>query len=202
MTGVSSAKRLAIWLAIAHTYTAMIAIIMDMWQWTVQTRYHHQAHQPCHRTNNRDWNRRPSSSQPSHTRRLHHDHRDRSRLSRSCSHPSNHSYWSSSHHEHHRNCSRSSHRYSHHSSLHNRSSSWHRYHRDTLHTRSSHPNTSRDDSRSRHNTKHHHYKPAQGSSSTKYENKSQKPKQVSIDDPLSDYYSLEESESNSEDDLN
>ena len=36
----------------------------------------------------------------------------------------------------------------------------------------------------------------------KYKDKRQKPKQVSIDDPLSDYYSLDESESNSEDDLN
>ena len=30
MTGVSSAKRLAIWLAIAHTYAPMMAIIMGM----------------------------------------------------------------------------------------------------------------------------------------------------------------------------
>ena len=46
-TGVSSAKRLAIWLAIAHTYAATIAIIMGMQQWTVQTRYYHQAHHPA-----------------------------------------------------------------------------------------------------------------------------------------------------------
>ena len=46
MTDVSSAKRLAIWLTIAHTYAAMIAIITGMWQWTVQTRYCHQAHHP------------------------------------------------------------------------------------------------------------------------------------------------------------
>ena len=45
-----------------------------------------------HRTNNRDRNRRSSSRQPSHTRRLCHDHRDRSRFSRSRSHPHNHSY--------------------------------------------------------------------------------------------------------------
>ena len=46
-TGVSSAKRLDIWPTIAHTYTAMITIIMGMQQWTVQTRYHHQAHHPA-----------------------------------------------------------------------------------------------------------------------------------------------------------
>ena len=34
--------------------------------------------QSHHRTDNRDRNRRSSSRQPSHTRRLHHDHRDRS----------------------------------------------------------------------------------------------------------------------------
>ena len=164
---------------------------------------------PYHqRTNNRDRNRRSSSRQPSHTRCLHHDHRDRSRFSHSHSRPCNHSYQSSSQHEHCRNRSRSSHRYYRHSSSCNRSSSSHRYHRDTPHTRPSCCNTPRDDSRSRHNTKHCHYKPAQGSSSTtqassqKYEDERQKPKQVSIDDPLSDYYSLEEGESNSEEDLN
>ena len=161
-----------------------------------------------HRTNNRDRNKRSSSRRPSHTRHLHHNHRDRSRFSCSCSCPCNHSYQSSSQHEHCRNCSRSSHRYSHCSSSCNKSSSSHRYCKDTPHTRPSHRNTSRDDSRSRHNTKHCHYKPARGSSSTtqassqKYEDKRQRPKQVSIDNPLSDYYSLEESESDSEDDLN
>ena len=45
-----------------------------------------------HRTNNRDRNKRSSSRQPSHTRHLHHDHRDRSRFSCSHSHPCNHSY--------------------------------------------------------------------------------------------------------------
>ena len=46
MIGASNAKRLAIWLTIAHTYNAMIVIITDMQQWTAQTRYHHQVHHP------------------------------------------------------------------------------------------------------------------------------------------------------------
>ena len=162
----------------------------------------------CHRTDNRDRNRRSSSRWPIHTRHLCHDHRDWSRFSRSQSHPRNYSYRSNSQHEHCRNHSRSFHRSSHHSSLHNRSSSSHHYCRDTPHCRPSHCNTSRDDSRSQHNTKHHQYKPAQGSSSAaqassqKYEDRKQKQKQVIIDDPPSEYYSSDESERNSEDDLN
>ena len=113
-----------------------------------------------HRTDNRDRNRQSSSRQPSHTRCLHHNHRDRPRFSCSQSRPCNYSYRSNSQHENPRNCSRSFHRSSCCSSLHNRSSSSHCYCRDTPHTRPSHHNTSRDDSRSRHNTKHHQYKPA------------------------------------------
>ena len=45
MIGAFNAKKLATWHAIVHTYGAMIVIIMDMWQWTAQTRYHHQV---CH----------------------------------------------------------------------------------------------------------------------------------------------------------
>ena len=63
-----------------------------------------------HRTNNRDRNRRSTSRQPSNTRCLHHNHRDRSRFSRSRSHPRNYSHRSNSQHEHHRNHSRSFHR--------------------------------------------------------------------------------------------
>ena len=39
-------------------------------------------------------------------------------------------------------------------------------------------------------------------SSQKYEDRKQKPKQVIIDNPLSDYYSSDESENDLEDDLN
>ena len=55
-----------------------------------------------HRTDNKDRNRRSSSRQPSHTRHSCHDHKDRSRFSRSQSRPHNYSYRSNSQHEHHR----------------------------------------------------------------------------------------------------
>ena len=45
MTGVSNVKKLAIWHAIAPTYSATTVIIMDMLPWTAQIRYHHLAHQ-------------------------------------------------------------------------------------------------------------------------------------------------------------
>ena len=45
MTGVFNAKRLVIWHAIAPTYAAMIVIITDMSPWTAQIRYCHLVHQ-------------------------------------------------------------------------------------------------------------------------------------------------------------
>ena len=45
MTGVSNAKKLATWHAIAPTYIAMTVTIMDMLPWTAQIRYHHLVHQ-------------------------------------------------------------------------------------------------------------------------------------------------------------
>ena len=51
-----------------------------------------------------------------------------------------------------------------------------------------------------------HYKPAQGSSSgsqaTPWKNKDRKHKQVTIDDPPSEYYSSDDQDSDSKDDLN
>ena len=44
MTGVFNVKKLAIWHAIAPIYGAMIVIITDMLPWTAQIRYHHLAH--------------------------------------------------------------------------------------------------------------------------------------------------------------
>ena len=44
MTGVSNVKKLVIWHAIAPTYSAMTATIMDMLPWTAQTRYCHLVH--------------------------------------------------------------------------------------------------------------------------------------------------------------
>ena len=158
----------------------------------------------CHRTDNKDRSRRSSSRQPSHSRSSCHDHRDRSRFSHSQSHPHNYSYRSNSQHKHCRNHSRSFHRSSHHSYSCNRSSSLHCYCRDTPQSRpSSHHNISRDGSRSQ-----CQYRPAQGASSAtwasswKYEDRKQKHKHVIIDDPPSEYYSSDESESDLEDDLN
>ena len=45
MTGVFNVKKLAIWPAIAPTYSAMTVIITDMLPWTAWIRYHHLAHQ-------------------------------------------------------------------------------------------------------------------------------------------------------------
>ena len=44
MTGVFNVKKLAIWHAIAPTYSAMTVIITDMLPWTAPVRYHHLAH--------------------------------------------------------------------------------------------------------------------------------------------------------------
>ena len=45
MTGVFNVKKLAIWHTIAPIYGAMTVIIMDMLPWTAQIRYHRLAHQ-------------------------------------------------------------------------------------------------------------------------------------------------------------
>ena len=88
------------------------------------------------------------------------------------------------------------------------SSSSYCYCRDTPHCRSSsHRNLSRDDSRSRpHKSHRQHYKPAQGSSSNSqtmpWKNKDRRHKQVTIDNPSSEYYSSDDQDSDSEDDLN
>ena len=44
MTGAFNVKKLAIWHAIAPTYSAMTVTIMDMLPWTAQIRYHHLVH--------------------------------------------------------------------------------------------------------------------------------------------------------------
>ena len=81
------------------------------------------------------------------------------------------------------------------------------HHCDTPHCRpSSHRNLSQDDSRSQHKSLKHHYKPAQGSLSssqaTPSKNKDKRQKQVTIDNPPSEYYSSDGHDSDSEDDLN
>ena len=152
-------------------------------------------HQPRH--SNRS--RRSSSRYSSHSSRSQHRHR-RSRYSRSRSRPHDHSYRSSSHHDPHRSQSRSFHRSSHCHFSRDRSSSSHHHHHDTPHHRqSTSRHTSRDDSRSRHRPRRQHYKPSQGSS---WKSKDRKHKQVTIDDPPSDYYSSDDSDRSSDDDLN
>ena len=164
---------------------------------------------PAHcRDNTTSRHDRSSSRHHSHTRHSHHDYRDRHRFSRSQSHSHNLRYRRSSCHDSGRSCTRSIHRPSHHSSSCHRSSSSYHYHCDTPHCRfSSHRNFSRDDSRSRmHKSCKQHYKPAQRSSSslqtTPWKNKDRRHKQVTIDDPPSEYYSSDEQDSDSEENLN
>ena len=95
-----------------------------------------------------------------------------------------------------------------HSSSCHRSSSTYHYCQDTPHCRSSScRNFSRDDSRSRTCTsnKHHYKTPKRPSSSSHpmpWKPTDRKYKQVTIDDPPSEYYSSDEQDSDSEDDLN
>ena len=99
----------------------------------------------------------------------------------------------------------------HRSSCHNfscdRSSSSYHCYCNTPHCRtSSHRNTSQDDSRLQHRSRRQHYSPDQGSSSTSWvpswKYKDKRHKQVTIDNPPSEYYSSDDHESNSDDDLN
>ena len=75
-----------------------------------------------------------------------------------------------------------------------------------LHRPSSHRNTSQDDSRSRHKSRKQHYRLACRSSSTlqasSWKHKDKRHKQVTINDPPSEYYSSDDNDSDSEDDLN
>ena len=108
----------------------------------------------------------------------------------------------------HRSHSRSFHQPSHHSTSCHRNLSTYCYCQDTPHCRSSsHRSFSRDDSRSRTCTSSkHHYKtpkrPSSSSQPTPWKSKDRKHKQVTIDDLPSEYYSSDEQDSDSEDDLN
>ena len=112
------------------------------------------------------------------------------------------------HSDSHSSHSRSFHQPSCCSSLHHRSSSTYCYCHDTPHCRSSsHRHLSREDSRPRtHRSSKQHYKSAQRSSSSSqsmpWKPKDRRHKQVTIDNPPSEYYCLEEQDSDSEDDLN
>ena len=151
---------------------------------------------------------RSESWNHSHTRHSHHDHRDKHRFSLTRSHSHNPRYRSNSHSDSHRSCSRSFHQPSWHSSSRHRSSSTYCYCWDTPHCRSSScRNFSQDDSRSRtHKSNKHHYKSTERSSSssqsTPWKPKDRRYKQVTIDDPPLEYYSSDDKDSDSEDDLN
>ena len=145
-----------------------------------------------------------SSRHNSHIRHSRHEHRNRSRFSCSWSRTHDHSYRSSSRHDPHRSWSRSLHRSSHCHFSCDRSSSSHHRHRDTPHCRHSR-NASWDNSRSHHRSGKHHYKLAWGSSlsshTASWKSKDRKHKQVTINNPLSDYYSSDDINSDSDDDL-
>ena len=149
-----------------------------------------------------------SASQNSHTRHSYHDHRDRHRFSQSWSRSHNPRYRSNSHSDPHRSHSWSFHRPSCHSFSYHRSSSTYHYCHDTPHCRSSsHRHFIRDDRRSRtKRSSKQNYKPTQRSSSSSqskpWKPKDRKHKQVTTDDPPSEYYSSDEQDSDSEDDLN
>ena len=143
--------------------------------------------------------RRSSSRYSSHSSCSRHAHR-RSRYSCSRSQPHDHSYRNSSHHDPRRSQSRSFHRSSRCHFSQDRSSSSHHRHCDMPHHRqSTSRQASRDDSRSHHRTRRQHYKPSQGSS---WKSEDRKYKQVTIDDPPSDYYSSDDSDRTLDDDLN
>ena len=161
----------------------------------------------CRRTDTNDRHERSSSRCHSHSRCSHHGYKDRSRFSCSRSCPHVHSYRSSSCQDPHRSCSRSFHRSSCCSISCHRSSSSYCHHHNTPHHRpSSHRNVSRDDSRSWHNSWKQHFRPAWGSSSTSqapsWKRQDKKHKQVTINDPSSEYYRSDDNDSDSEDDLN
>ena len=207
MTGVFNAKKLVIWHAIAPTYGAMTVIIKDMLPWTAQIRYCHLVHQHATgltpMTGVEDPPLDITVTPDAHTMITGTD------LDSVIPNlvPSDHRYRSSSHQDTHRSCSRSFHRPSHCSISCHQSSSSYRYCHDMPHHRpSSHRNTSQDDSRSQHKSRRQHYRPAKGSSSTSqassWKHKDKRHKQVTIDDPPSEYYSSDDNESDSEDDLN
>ena len=126
--------------------------------------------------NNTSRHDRSTSWSNNHTRHYHHDHRDRHRISRSQSHSNNPRYRSNSCSDFCRSHSRSFHRPSHCSRSRTCTSSKHHYKTPKIPSSSSHP--------------------------TPWKSKDRKYKQVTIDGLPSEYYSSDEQDSDSEDDLN
>ena len=131
----------------------------------------------------------------------HHNQRDKHKFNRSRSHSCSHRYRSHSQSNSQRSCSRSSPRCPHRSTSPHRQSNAYHHGQDTPHRRYSlHRSSSmhtRDCSRSKPHTLHKttHImpsKPSYNSNKTAWKHKDKKYKQVTIDDPPSDYYISDE----------
>ena len=156
--------------------------------------------------------RKHSCSMRHHTRSTScHNQRDKHRFNRSRSHSHSHRYRSHSQSNSQRSHSRSYHRHPHRSTSHHKHSNTYHHQWDTTHRRSSsHISSSahsRDCSRSKPCTSHKttcmtSSKPSYSSNKTAWKQKYKKYKQVTIDDPPSNYYSSDEPSSESEEDLN
>ena len=156
------------------------------------------------RTNHRDGYRHRSPTRSNHSHPRYHDHRDHYRQSMSRSHSCHNRYRSHSRHNSRRRQSRSHSRPYHRSSSHHRSPYSRHPRRDTPHRR---PSQNR--SFSREHRQSRSLQPSTAHTSRKQrrnkyhtENKQATRKQVIIDDPHSEHYSSDETESDSEDDLN
>ena len=207
MIDVFNAKKSVIWHAIAPTYSAMTVMTTDILPWTAQIRYCHQVHQPATgltpMTGVGDLPLDVTATPDAHAMTTGTDLDSvtpnldpvttaigvvatRTFVEVAPDHSTDLPHCNFS-------CDRSS-------------SSYHR-HCDTPHCRPlSQRNTSRDDSRSRHRSRKQHYNPDQGSSSTSrapsWKHKDKRHKQVTIDDPPSEYYSSDDNDCDSDDDLN
>ena len=162
----------------------------------------------CCRSNTTSRCDRSSSRHHSHTRCSCHDYKDRHRFSHSQSHSHNHVYRSSSHHDSHQSCSRSFQRPSCHNYSCHRSSSSYCYCHDTPHCRSlscrnlpkmtavlNHTNLT-DNTTTQHVDLPQVCKQCLGKIRTENTNRLQ------LTTPPSEYYSSDDQDSDSEDDLN
>ena len=207
MTSVSNVRKPATWHATAPISDVLTVTIMDMSHWIALTKYHLQAHQqdagttPLVGMTDQHLRIIATPSIPTMTIGTGTDlvNLDLTHITLDIEV----SYSDSL-----RSCSRSFHHPSHHSSSCHRKSSTYHYHQDITHCRSSScRNFSRGDSRSRtHKFNKHHYKLSQRSSSsslsTPWKPTDRRYKQVTIDDPPLEYYSADDLDSDSEDDLN
>ena len=194
--------------AIAPTYGAMTVIIMDMLPWTAWIRYHHLAHwhttvlTPM--TGMKDPPLDVIATPDIHTMITRIDPGSVTPDLHLC----NHRYRSSSCQDSHRSHSRSFHRPSCHSFSHHRSSSSYCYCCNTLHYTDLHligilPKMTADlNINPNSNTTDQPCRSSSTSQASSWKHKDKRHKQVTIDDPPSEYYSSDDNDSDSEDDLN